>query len=359
LVKPVKHILFFGLLAVVAAGHPVLAMLTQKEFEAKITESKILQPGDEISLITIRGEEVLVDKRSQSKELDKDCKLDAVLVSKVVMTMEPSIKRVIVRFFEEKESSRYLEVMVRVGDLEALAASKVSQDDLLASLNVTSGTAPGGDTTGSGSSENSRQITSVVAGPQQDERAAVLKRIGDLNAKGVNTQAYMKRFTMLEELAKSGDKSATADALNKLSISVSDQEKALARRGQRNTQKSAPATSVLKANAPPPANTPPSVNAPPAGGEQDSFEHFIFGEFQPVDGPYHVERCVISHRIKSLVDNGSNPVPLRKMVNDLNNLTRKKLSAKVWQLIVIDCQTLGIKESDFQAARRVYAKGGF
>jgi hypothetical protein len=343
--------LFAGTLAVL----PVGAALTQKELEAKITDAKILQPGDKISSAKVRGEEVLVTKNrsSQSKDPEKDCKIDAVLISKVVMTADPSVKRVRVRFVGEKEPSRYWEVLVREVDIKAFAAGAVSQADLLSSLDINHGTVADPGTAGS-ISDKPQGAPPVAAGPQQQERAALLDRINELGERGVNTQPYMKQFSLLEDTAKSQDKNATADALDKLTVSVSDQEKALSSRGQRKAAlpSTTPATQTGSAN-------PPAAAKVDEDGERKSelsdihkrLEKVWLGGLSPADGPYKAERSVIGSRISTMEHFGKDMHAYREAFKQLNYYAKRNEAAKMTPLVNNCLRELRISAHEVKMAK--------
>lgn len=194
--------------------------LTPKEMESKLEESKIL-PGEKIE-VQIDQEEAVARKKkpAESKELERDCKIEAILISKTIMSADSSIKKVRVRFADPKDPLRYEEILVRAGDILAFASGSLSEKDLLASLDLTLG----------GTSSAS---LSVVDGPEKEKRANLFARISELDAKGINTKAYMEQFKILEESAKKGDKSQVEDSLDRLGVAVDDQLKALALRGKR------------------------------------------------------------------------------------------------------------------------------
>ncbi|MBX9720305.1 MAG: hypothetical protein K2X81_02825, partial [Candidatus Obscuribacterales bacterium] len=128
------------ILVFATSAAPVMAEFGPKELEAKIKEAKILPEGDRISSV-IHADEALVSKYKPVSPDDKqkNCKIEAILIGKEVMSAAPTIKKVRVRFFERLAPSKYSEILVSAADIKAFAVGAISQDDLLASLDITSG----------------------------------------------------------------------------------------------------------------------------------------------------------------------------------------------------------------------------
>lgn len=319
---------------------PVSAALNQKEIEAKITEAKILQPGDKISS-AVRPEEVVVHKykAADSVNTEKDCKIEAVLIGKVVMTADPSVKKVKVRFFERLDRSKYSEVLIRAGDIKAFASGMLSQSDLLASLDLVYGTdaaaanalnpvtAPASSsatTSGESSAEAVDGVQGTVPGPLQVERKALLDRIRRLNEQGINTQNYSKQFLVVEEKAKAGDRNDTAELLDGLSASVADQEKRLSSRGKR---PSATTTASAGPQTQPASSAEDSSNSSSSneGGLEGMMYKFFakrYGNFTPVFGPYQEERNYISGTIIRHQQAGQQVKHLEPIVLELNKYAK-------------------------------------
>ncbi len=227
---------FIIVLALNAA--PVLAEFGPKELEAKIKEAKILPEGDRISSV-IHGDEALVSKYKPASADDKqkNCKIEAILIGKEVMSAASNIKKVRVRFFERLAPSKYSEILVSAADIKAFAVGAISQDDLLASLDITSGTDHSSEqslgsqaTPASTTASQPSTEPGVQAGPLKEKRQRLLAQINVMQGQGANTSAFSKQFEIIENLAKSGDAEATAAALDKLTASVNDQQKIIDQR---------------------------------------------------------------------------------------------------------------------------------
>lgn len=307
-----------SLLLVLTLQTATLAALGPKEIENKLKEAKLLAPGEKIAA-EVRNEEVVVYKfpPMQSNALEKDCKIDAILISKTVLDADPSAKRVKVRFIERADHSKFSEVLVGIAAIKGFATGTTTQDELLGSLVLTPGSDPNPPApfaSGTGEVVNAN----VVDGPYKAERADLFNQIHELENQNVNTTVYKNEFARLEELAKKGDKMGSSDLLDRLNKAVSDQLKAIAQKGKR------PITTVASASAGTPSSAIPNVGR----GEEEEHHHhhhhddhesklerlqellgggevdekqmmFTLGKMQlgdlaPAPGPYENERSLIS-----------------------------------------------------------------
>ena len=288
------------------------------------------------------------------------------------MTADSGIKRVRVRFFETKDSARYSEVQVRAGDIKAFASGVMSQTDLLSSLEITRGTDTDMSTAGGGSSKTGGRVAeTVVSGAQQEERAALLDRINTLGERGVNILGYKKQFTLLEETAKGGDKYATADALDKLTVSVKDQEKALAQKGQRTSPRVATAPAQSGQSAQPAQSAQPGESGSTGVGlpskavmltvknsKDPNYDvsKLLFGDFAPVTGPYQTERELITNAIMKKKQDGFNVRCYLQMVSDLNFYAKRKDLLTLGSQIRNAFGVLGITDDQLYKYRKLRRK---
>ena len=313
------HLASLFLVQILACQTPALASLSTKDIEAKIVASKILPAGAKV-LINVSPGEAVISKyvSGKSKTPEKDLKIEAVLLGKTVMDADPSVKRVRSRSFDKTNPGSYSNVSVRIGDIKAFASGVMNETDLLASLEIEKGTdfdnmppAESGSTSGASSATTSTGKAgtpvaevpiSVVPGPMENERAALLRRINKLAGQGVNTKPYSDYFEKLETTAKGGSATQTRNLLDSLSGNVGDQEKTIARKGQARV----PSNSISSNLPPPPPGGSPAAAVTETITEDDErsavLDGFI-GEmrkrlvFKPKPGLYLAERSLIAHKI--------------------------------------------------------------
>ncbi len=333
----------------IVAGYytnPVFAtLLSSKELEKKIEASGVVRPGERISLGG-KDDEVIVHKyrAKDSTDTEKDCKIEAVLISKAVMDADNSVKKVKTRFFEPLNPSMYSEVLVGLSAIKAYATGVITQEDLLASLELNSGVeksqSPQSITKAAPSNESKVDhidLTGVVDGPLKDERAKLLSQIKQLHDLNVNTKAYTEQFSTMEEKVQAGDSSETATLLIRLKSSVESQLNALAQKGKR------PATGGSQTSA--------------GSGEQDSdsssmkakmyeYSKKKYGNFAAPPGPYESDRGLIAAAVLHKKKYGLDVSADERMCVVLNNLAIRGDKATLAKKIPVIFQYLHITQSD-------------
>jgi hypothetical protein len=108
----------------VAKSSPESLLDAIKQLNILHGEASITQSGSEASVSAYRAETAT----------DKDCKIDAVMVAKTAFEKDPALTRVTVRFYDVRNSARYSEVSVTIGDVTAFGAGAISKDQLLSAM---------------------------------------------------------------------------------------------------------------------------------------------------------------------------------------------------------------------------------
>lgn len=128
-----------GAVAVIASISPLSTVpafaVTGEEVINAIDKEHILAPGARLNA-RVDGGTLKVSTYRHSNANDKDLKIDAVLISKTAMTLDPSITRVVVFFFNTRDLSHYKQTTVSTGDVKAFASGSVGKDELIASLPI-------------------------------------------------------------------------------------------------------------------------------------------------------------------------------------------------------------------------------
>lgn len=238
-----------ALALMMTASVGALAAVSSKVLESKITASKIL-PASEKFVVSSQGDETIISKFKieRSKNAEKDSKIEAVLLAKIVMDADPAIKKVRTRFFDKASPTTFSSITVRIGDIKSFASGSISQTELLGSLDQVPGTdansgmdalAPVPAKVEASKLETSKEpkvesqpSLAVVDGPRAEERKALLGRIKELQKNGINTSAYEAYFASIEDAAKKNDQKTTSDMIDKISQNLESQEKVIQRKTQ-------------------------------------------------------------------------------------------------------------------------------
>ena len=350
---------------------PAFGALTQRDLENKIKEAKVLRNGERISLTT-REEECTIHKfrAPESTDTEKDCKIDAVLIARVVMNSDSSIKKVRVRFFEPNDPSKYSEVLVGLPAIKAFGMGALSHADLLASLDVTHGvdnsqlqqqassTAAATQTATAGDSKADVSASDeVVDGPYKEERSKLLEQIKELQKRKINTQAYTELFGLMEATAKTGDKAAVSEKLDRLTQAVNSQMKALSQQGKHALANKAAAGAALNYDAPAQSIDPSTMSA------EEKMKllmykqsKMLYGDFIAVPGPNESDRGLITHVVLSKKKQGYNVDQDKRMIQDLNALATKGDRANLVKKINAAFVYLHISQDDVIAWKKQYKR---
>jgi len=209
-------------LIAIPAGLAEAPPLTPAEMILVIRNAKIVTAESPIRASILNQEAIITTKRN-AKATDKDCKIDAIMIGKVLVdTYSKEILRVKV-LFSDYENGKYTSVSLSKGDLTAFADGKLSQDDLLSSLQLTTyqeDVSPFSDKGG-----ESATTTGISPGPLLDKRLLLLSRIESLRQKGTNVKAYTDYFNTIEDAVKNSDEEKVKSLIASLSDKLNDQEK--------------------------------------------------------------------------------------------------------------------------------------
>lgn len=116
---------------------PGLCMSPEESTIVKgISDTKLLKSDYRIA-VSIVGNEAVVSAyiNEASKNLDNDLKIEAVLIAKKAMSLISHLTRVKSRFYDLAQTS-YREVTITAGDVAAFSSGSLTQDKLLASLDI-------------------------------------------------------------------------------------------------------------------------------------------------------------------------------------------------------------------------------
>lgn len=117
---------------------PAFAATTGAEIVAGIEKEHILAPGARVNA-RVEGPNAFLSTYRHTKANDTDLKVDALLMSKVVMGLDPSISNVTVYFFSSADLTKYKQLTVSSVSVKAFGSGAVGKDELISSLNLTAG----------------------------------------------------------------------------------------------------------------------------------------------------------------------------------------------------------------------------
>src|ERR1700733_14588179 len=187
-----------------------------------LRNTKLIDPSYELK-VAISSDEILITTQKKLKATEGELKIQSVLLSKTAFDTISSGQQRVKLMFMDFDSGGYSEVQVKRAEVLLFGEGKLSQKDLLSSLEVNSSHAAG---------ETSGQ-SAVVSGIFQTERTMALERINRMKAAGTNVSPFMKLFEGVEEAAKKDDKEQVKLQLTDLNRRLKDQEETLAGLAQR------------------------------------------------------------------------------------------------------------------------------
>ena len=126
--------LFLAIFVFFAVLTPISAF-SAKTLSEKIIQAKIFPAGTPVSVDDIGDGEALVVTERNAKAVDRDCVIDAILVSTKMMDSNKEIKRVRAQFFNGN-GDLMSQVLIRAGDVRAYAAKAMTEKELLGSIDV-------------------------------------------------------------------------------------------------------------------------------------------------------------------------------------------------------------------------------
>jgi hypothetical protein len=129
--------------AIVSQGSAavVAAVPSSQALKAALAKSKLVDPTIEIVSSTEPGhpEHVYISTFMHRSATEDDLKIDALLMSKVVMEAAPDVDRVVVVFFSAADVATYRQVSIKKIDIKAFEGGDVNRAELLKTIEVVPG----------------------------------------------------------------------------------------------------------------------------------------------------------------------------------------------------------------------------
>lgn len=149
----------------------------------------------------------------------QDCKIDAVLLTRNLITRSSQIALVRCLFYNFERQNEFWDVSVRPALVTAFGAGKINQAKLLNSITLVE------DQQANPLSEKYKQASyagilnddTVVSGPFSEHRLALELRLKDLRSKNIEVTKFNQEFLRIEDAARRGNEAglkAQVDALD-------------------------------------------------------------------------------------------------------------------------------------------------
>jgi len=217
-----------GLVLSVFAALPLWAFGTD-EIVKVITDAHILTPGYEIKPVLTTDAASITTFRNP-KASDKDCKIDAALIARQVISLDgKKFKSVSVYFYDTKNPFQYTKAVVGANNVVNFGDGKLSQAKLIDSVSLTKGLNKAqANPLGKFHQQSYGQILQrpdVVPGPMLAERAQLLKQIRQLGASKIDKrvmQTLSENFVLIEDLARYNQSESLAQQITLLKQRIAE-----------------------------------------------------------------------------------------------------------------------------------------
>lgn len=311
-------------LVILSAGTvalPVYAKLTPAQVRKIVEDAKILSPDYRMQA-SINGKEVVITTYLNPKATDNDCKIDAVLIAKKVMDADPAeVDLVKIIYYDSSNVKKYRQVTVRSGDVKAFGSGQISQDTLLADIELIRNMANPITRFAGQPYKSIAHSPEVLPGVYHGERVQLLGQIQSLQERGVGVAQFMAKFFEIEDKVRQGDEGGVIQGLRYLTEKVNEQTDQYNRIQE---QRRAQQARAPFAGGPFPGGPPGPRGPGPAGGGQPFSQaekaRMELGDLAPADGPKWHRRYRVARRIADLRDSGQNVeayLRLRREIEDL------------------------------------------
>lgn len=159
-----------------------------------------------------------------------DCKIDAILLSRRLMTTFPGkFKTIRVAFYDQDRHNEFWDIQVRASLVNAYAAGKLSQNELLNSISFKEDSQknPLSSKYASMAYQGIIEAPDVTPGILQDRRLALALRLRSLAAQGVDTKTFQEELLKIEDTARRGQTTGLSARIDKLNNTLNQQTKQL------------------------------------------------------------------------------------------------------------------------------------
>lgn len=184
-----------------------------------IRAAKILSKDLSDSLaVRIVGSEITVSAYVNPHSSDQDCKIDAVLIAKELVSKYRSVKFVKVIFSNINEPSKYRSIVVRAGDIDLYGSGALSKVNLLKMINV----ANEHRLPSKKAIRPEEEVTyyRVVPGFHEEDREQTLLNLKKIAKARGNISDLWVLFKQIEEMVKDYKTEEVVEPFNRLNLLI-------------------------------------------------------------------------------------------------------------------------------------------
>ncbi len=205
-----------------------------------LRNTKAIKPDMPLNATVVQREAIVLTARS-AKATDKDCKIDAVLISKELFAAFPDQISRIKILFSMPGTNLASQIEVTAGDVKAFAVGAMDVNALLSSLELTN------VDSGSGAATSQAALT-IVPGALADKRLMLLSRIEGLRSKGTSVKPFKDIFDRIEGEVTSASSEQLSKDVAYLGEKLSEQENLVRQAASRPVRSSAVGGGSLNAS---------------------------------------------------------------------------------------------------------------
>lgn len=196
----------------------------QEQKIRQLIESSEIVPLDYRKHVNIvaKDDKVLISVFKDPNAQEKDCKIDAILMSEKVSAAVPAIRLVSVYFYNLGADDRLWQVDVPTSAVAAFAQGALDKAGILRAVKLSFKQAnPLANSYAGQSYKEIVRHLGVFEGPLQDQRAQALVRIDELTAQGKDVVDLKRNYLHIEDLTRRGDQNAVKSELKQLTLTLS------------------------------------------------------------------------------------------------------------------------------------------
>jgi hypothetical protein len=185
-----------------------------------IRSAKILSKDLSDSLtVRITGSEITVSAYRSPKSSDQDCKIDAVLIAKELVSKYRSITVVRAVFFDMSAPTNYRTCVVRAGDIDLFGSGALSKENLFKMINVAH--EKHGSAKPQVRAQDEALTYHVVPGFHAEDREQTLINLKKIVKAGGDISDLWPYFKQIENMVKDYKTEEIVEPFNQLSLLVS------------------------------------------------------------------------------------------------------------------------------------------
>lgn len=218
--------------SVVGPSEPAWAAVPSgQEIAGTIASAKVLPPGYQVTASCSADGQFTVSTYRNPKAQDKDLKIDAVLITKVLFDKYADVlKSVAVKFHDPSRPAMFKLITVPEGLIKRFASGELSQQALMDVIAITAGGAAGSSTYGGRASISEVVGYKVVDGYKYEERMQLYLRIRKLARFDMDVSKVFNDLRNMDQRVRNGATEEIVTSFNGIQTAVGKLEVAYTER---------------------------------------------------------------------------------------------------------------------------------